>query len=271
MKKTFLARRNALFSSADVSWGVYALSVSIFLCFVRFLAPNFFWQAVTPVFRSADFVATKSHLFFSSFSDAAKLVIQNEKLLEENTALVNENQALRQAAADIEMLPDGGILASVVARPPESPYDTLILAMGSTAGVAIGQEAFGEGGVPVGVVSSVTADFSRVTLFSAPHTVIHGWVGQKRTLLTIFGAGAGAMNASLSHSADIMVGDTVFAPGPGMLPIGVVARVDGDPSSPVVTLRIKPNANLFSIARVRLRDVGTMMLRDAFSVTPVVP
>ena len=36
-----------------------------------------------------------------------------------------------------------GILAGVVARPPESPYDTLVLAAGKNAGVTLGMEVFG--------------------------------------------------------------------------------------------------------------------------------
>ena len=58
-----------------------------------------------------------------------------------------------------------GIIAGIVARPPASPYDTLVLSAGSEEGVTLGMEAFGAGGVPLGVVSSVLANFSRVTLF----------------------------------------------------------------------------------------------------------
>jgi len=194
-------------------------------------------------------------LLISSFSDASALTAQNERLMQENAALVAENQALLQKAVATRDLPLG-ILAGVVARPPESPYDTLVLAAGTSAGVEPGQKAFGAGGVPLGIVSAVSDDFSRVTLFSAPDVVTSGWVGSASLPLSIKGAGAGVMGATASRSAAIAVGDTVFAPGPGQLPIGTVARIDSDPSSPVVTLRIKPALNLFSIAWVTLRDTG---------------
>ena len=64
---------------------------------------------------------------------------------------------------------------------------------------------------------------------------------------------------------DIAVGDTVFAPGPGMLSIGHVVRVESNPSSPGITLRIMPNVNLFSLGWVQLRDVGAEV-RNLFSV-----
>lgn len=273
MKKTFLVRRNALFSSTDISWGAYALIGAVLLLLVRLLVPNFFLHLVTPVFRSADFVATENSLFFSSFGDIARLALQNEKLIEENTALGIENQTLIKKTADLEALlgaPTGGksvgeeVLAGVVARPPESPYDTLVLAEGARAGIVLSQEVFGAGGVPIGVISSVTSDFSRATLFSSPGMTVHGWVGQANIPLTIMGSGAGGMRAALARSAGVVVGDSVWVPGPGTLPIGSVVRVDSDPASPAVILHIQPAVNVFSVTWVVVRDTGTV-LKNAFS------
>lgn len=265
MKRTFLARRNALLSSTNISWGGIALVCAIFALLARVLAPNFFWHAMAPAFRAADIVAAASHTFFGSFQDTAGLVARNEQLIRKNAALISENQILRKKetlTSDFD--PAKGILAAVVARPPESPYDTLVLAAGKHVGVMLGQEAFGAGGVPLGLVTMVVADFSRVTLFSAPGTLTRGWIGDENVPLNIFGSGGGTMNASLSRSVGVEVGDTVFAPGPGMLPIGRVVRVESDPSSPGVTLRIMPIINPFSLSWVQLRDVGTGV-RDAFS------
>ena len=272
MKRTFLAKRNALLSSAGLSWGAYALIFAVLVLLVRLLAPNLFWQAFTPAFNAADALAAKSHFFFSSFDDAATLSLRNEQLIHENAALANENQTLLEKARGIAALgAAAGIRAGVVARPPESPYDTLVLAGGSADGIRKGMEAFGAGGVPLGIVSSVSASFSRVTLFSAPGVVTDGWVGHQGLPLTIAGAGAGAMNASLARSAPVSAGDTVFAPGPGMLPLGTVVRIDSDPSAPGVTLHIQSSLNLFSVTWVLLRDTGAAFvgaLREATSTLP---
>ncbi|MEK7144704.1 MAG: rod shape-determining protein MreC, partial [Patescibacteria group bacterium] len=272
MKKTFLVRRNALLSSTGISWGGIALACAVCALVVRLIAPNFFWQTMAPAFRLADTLAATSRTFFAGFGDTAALVARNEQLVRENAALTSENQSLHKK----EILTNGfdsakGILAAVVARPPESPYDTLVLAAGERAGVVLGQEAFGEGEIPLGIVTAVTADFARVTLFSSPGTRTYGWVGlsvqagSENIPLIISGSGAGTMQASLSRSANITVGDTVFAPGPGMLPIGSVVRIDSDPSSPGMTLRIMPNLNPFSLVWVQLRDVGAEV-RNLFSV-----
>ena len=119
-------------------------------------------------------------------------------------------------------------------------------------------EVFGEGDIPLGVISAVDENFSRATLFSAPNMSTGGWVGKENLPITIKGAGAGVMEASAPRSAGIEVGDVVFIAGPGMLPVGVVVRADSDPSSPSVALRIMPALNLFSIAWVSVRDTGML-------------
>jgi cell shape-determining protein MreC len=262
MKKTFLARRNALLTSANFSAGGVALAMVGIALLVRFFAPSAFWYVFAPVFSGADSLAARSHTFLSSFADAAALTQKNEALAGQNAALANENQSLLQKASDLESLLGSsthapqGIIAGVIARPPASPYDVLVLSSGARAGVALGQEAFGPGMVPLGVVSSVLDDFSRVTLFSAPSMAVDGWVGEKNLPLTIAGAGAGALRASVPRSASVAVGDSVSVPGPGAQHIATVVRVDSDPSSPLVTLEIQPALNPFSITWVELRSTG---------------
>ena len=276
MKKTFLAKRNALLSSRNISWGVCALVLASFLLLLRLFAPNLFLQVATPFFKVSDAVAGQSDFLLSSFRNAAKLAAENEILTNENTALAIENQTLVQKVANVEALLGvgttqkeiPGILAPVVARPPVSPYDTLVLAEGSKSGVTTGMEAFGESNVPIGIVSSVLADFSRVTLFSAPGVSTNGSVGHSNVPLTIVGAGAGTFYASVAREANIAVGDIVFVPGPGQLPIGSVVRIDNNPLSPGVILRIQPVQNPFGISWVVVRVTGIVPPSFATSTLP---
>lgn len=274
MKKTYLARRNALISATGISWGAGALLCALLFLAFRLAAPNLFLKVVEPLFGASEGIAADSHAFLSHFSDAASLAALNEKLAAENAALADENAALlAKSEAQAALLGSSsarvaGIYAAIASRPPVSPYDTLVLAEGSKGGVAVGMEAFGPGGVPLGVVSSVLPDFSQLTLFSTPGTVTHGWVGHTGLPVTLTGVGGGALTASMPRSADISAGDTVFVPGPGQLPAGSVARVDSDPLSPAVTLRIVSAANLFSLSAVELRTTGITGVSFATSTLP---
>ena len=274
MKKTFLVRRNAVLSSGNLSWGLVALLFAGLLFLIRFLAPNIFWSLATPVLRVAGTVGFESQSLVAPFENAHTLAIRNEQLTTDNALLASENETLSQKLAAVTGLSSAsssqtapGILAGVLARPPESPYDTLLVSAGSSTGVSKGMEAFGEGEVPLGVVSAVFKNVSRVTVFSSPGMTTQGWIGHGSVPATIIGAGGGAMNIVLPRSANIVVGDTVFVPGPGMLPVGTVSQIDSDPSSPSVTVHVLPVLNLFSVTWIKIRDTGTTFLNQAVATS----
>lgn len=276
MKKTFLTRRNALLAPENISWGGGALIVVLILLLVRLVAPNGFFFLLSPVMGGAQTLADTSHLLFSSFGDRATLAFQNEQLQNDNTILSLTNTALLDKAARLQALLDAStadrshpaqMLAEVVAHPPESPYDTLLLAAGSEAGVVLGdgvftasRDASSTGLIPIGLVTMVTPSFSRVTLFSSPGVHTSAWIGSTHVPLTLVGVGAGAVESTAPRAAAISVGDVVMSTGVGTLALGRVVRIDSDPSSPAVVLRIVPAVNPFSIPEVILRDVGTTFL-----------
>lgn len=283
MKKTFLTKRNALLIPGNFSWGSYALGLVLILLVLRMFAPNVFWQMMAPVFRAADAFGNQSHFFLSSFGDRAALTLENERLHSENAILRLENQTLTEKIASYTALlgsspiKSSSILADVLMRPPESPYDVLLLAAGTRGGVALGMGAFaapvGESnvGVLVGFVSSATADFSRVTLFSSPGIQTAAWVGPTKIPLILTGSGGGVLSAALSRSAAVNVGDLVFGPGSGTTGLGTVSRIDSDPSSPSVVLRILPVTNPFSISTILLRDVGATISGAVSLATSTLP
>lgn len=264
MKKTFLARRNALFTFTGLSWGSGLLALACLALVVRALAPNFFWQVTTPAFTTSRLLGDTAHAFFARFNDAAGLTIKNDQLAKDNTTLVSENLRLQQQVTDLGALVDAhgslrvanGIFAEVVARPPQSAYDTLVLAQGTRSGVTRGMEVFGPSNVPIGIIDTTSGDYARVTLFSAPKLTTQGWVGITHAPVMIVGGGGGLLSATLPRAANVVEGDTVFIGGPGMLPVGTVARVDGEATSPSVTLRITPLVNIFSLSAVLVRESG---------------
>lgn len=255
-----------------MSWGGSVLGLILVIALLRLVAPNFFWRLGAPVFNVSNAIAATVHGFLAHFEDAATLARKNENLENENAALGAENRALTKQLNAYSQLGDvarnESVLAGVIVRPPQSAYDTLMIAVGSEGGANVGMEAFALGGTPIGVVTAVSADFSQVTLFSAPDVITNGWVGSKNVPLTIVGAGGGVLRASAPRSAEVKEGDVVSAPGPGMLPIGSVVRIDSDPRSPSVTLRILPVANPFSIGWVNLRDTGIALPSVATSSEP---
>ncbi len=216
-------------------------------------------------------VTSALHNVTTQFADAAALSKKVDTLTQQNTALGAQNRALLQQVSSLGALSvaatSTSIAAGVVARPPESPYDTFVLAAGSADGVARGMEVFGPGNTPLGVVTAVTASFSRATLFSAPGKTVFGWVGAQHLPVTLEGAGGGSFTAVLPRSAGVSVGDVVYVSGPGALPVGTVKSLSGDSSAPSVMLDIMPVLNLYTVTWVALRDSGAAFTDSLGSAT----
>jgi len=258
MKRIFLTKRNAIFSPAGFSWGITALALIVTLLLMRLFLPELFLRLAAPFIGVGDSITNEFSNLSAGFDSNAALARANENLLAENIALSLENTALAARAADLEKLQGSvppavaSVVAGVIARPPESSYDTFVIAAGANDGVKPGDSVYGPGGVPIGKVSNISASSAHVALFSSAGTETDGWVGAARIPLAIFGNGGGTFSASVSRAAGIVVGDAVYAPGPGALPVGSVVRIDGDPASPMLSLRITPAINIFSITWVRV-------------------
>ena len=279
MRKTYLAKRNALLAPSALSVSVVLFAIVIAGALVRLAAPSAFLAAMTPLLRAGTAVARGASAAGSVFADAASLQNANALLASDNAALATENRALTDKVASLSaLLGDAsappaapGIVLGVLASPPASPYDTLVVDGGAARGVALGMEAFGTGGTPIGVVSSVEDAFARITLFSAPGESLAGWVGDKHLPLTLAGAGAGAFTATAPRAAAIATGDIVYAPGPGALPIGSVAKEGGDPAAPFVVLSIAPAVNPATLTWIVVRDEGAALRNGALVCATTTP
>lgn len=242
-------------------WPIVLGLVLIFAIVVfalRFLLPGAFFALANPLFKTGTALTGSTGNVLASFASNAQLAHENRDLAAEVESLQNQNAALTARTQDLTKLLGGegqsvpGITAGVLARPPLSPYDTLEVAAGSADGVTAGSPVFAQGGVPIGVVQSKTAHTALIALLSSPGKNTDAWIGANRIPITLMGVGGGAFIATIAKNAAITTGDGVYVSGPGAIPMGTVVKVDSDPSSPSVTLRIQPTVNIFSVTWVMI-------------------
>ena len=80
--------------------------------------------------------------------------------------LLNENLKLKEILGR-KTEKTNMILASILAKPNQSPYDTLIIDVGTKNGIEKGQKVFALGDIPIGRVSLVYSNSAKVILFSS--------------------------------------------------------------------------------------------------------
>ncbi|MDB5195354.1 MAG: Rod shape-determining protein MreC [Parcubacteria group bacterium] len=249
-------RRTALIPAG----GVFLIGTLIVLAVLMFLlqifAPGLLARAAAPVWQLGNGIASGFAAGTSVFGNAPELTRERDTLAAQNLALAEDNRTLTAKNADLEALigaappPEHRILAGVLARPPVSPYDTLVVDAGSGKGVVVGALAYGPGGVPLGTVASASDVSAHIALFSTGGRVTEGWVGDTRIPITLTGRGGGAFDATLPRNSGIAVNAVVYVPGPGALPVGTVVRIDSSPSSPRDTIYIAPYVNLYALTWV---------------------
>ncbi len=265
MKKQFSRRHSALSESRAFSFGALALAVGVVVVLLRLVAPGVFVAVTAPMLSVSTRLNASVADAASGFVNTQALTRERDALVAENADLTRENTALTARVQDLTSLigsatattPVRGIAATVRMRPPESPYDTLVIDAGSADTVSAGDRVLAQGGVPLGTVVSVAAHTSRVQLFSAPTATTTAWVGPTREPIVLEGAGAGTFTAQVPKQTTITLGEAVFVPGAGIQPIGTVVHIDADPSAVMAALEIQPTVNPFSLTMVEVVPQGT--------------
>ena len=222
----------------------------------RFLLPGALVAVSKPFWSAGTSLSAGVGNVGAFFTDKTTLMNERDALSAENAALKAASGTSAARIQDLERLlgdradAGNGVLAGVLARPPVSPYDVLVIDQGSDAGIMVGSRVQGPGGMPLGTVESVTKSCARVLLYSAPAKETESWIGEARIPVTVVGEGAGSLSAQVAREAGIVVGDLVYMMGPGALAVGTVIDVGNDPSSPRSRVDIRPLQNPFSITWV---------------------
>ena len=249
-------RRAGLLSPGSGVAIIAALAVVVLFFILRIFFPGAIAGIARPFWGTGAMLTDASAGASAFFGDKAQIVRERDARAREVVALQAENAALLARTKDLERLLGGrvepvpGTLAGVLIRPPVSPYDTLVLDQGTRGGVAVGQQVLGPGGLPLGTIESVAEDTARALLYSAPGRMTQGWLGEKRIPVSLEGASAGAFRTSVPRESVVAVGEPVYLPGPGAVPIGTVVRVDADPSTPRAVIHVRPFSSPFSLTWV---------------------
>lgn len=197
-----------------------------------------------PIWKAENYLLTPFVFVENMFTSKEKLLSENQALtnelsaesqeLADQNALAGENQALKSmlGRSDNESL----ILAAVLERPNQTPYDTLIIDGGAAVGMKIGSEVLSEDSILIGSISDVYANSARVTLFSTPGVKAQVLVGDAHTAATAEGQGGGNFTIKLPRSIPVKEGDLVIAPDLHIKIFGTIQHIDLTPSDSFQTL-----------------------------------
>ena len=228
---SFQAPRNFLFGIGGPLWGVK--------------------NSVTSFFSSnINLLQSKSALIIQN--NLLKREIQNnqeDQLLA--TALLNENTDLKNIL-NRKNQTQKEILAAVVAKPFFSPYDTLVIDLGSADGIAIGDQVIALGDTYIGYISQVYNLSSKVVLYSSSGETINILIGTDTIEKTATGMGGGNFSAQAPIGSNISIGDPIVIPSISPNIFSTVEKVQSKSTDSFETILFKNPVNISELQWVEV-------------------
>lgn len=174
----------------------------------------------------------------SYFYSKKSLLSENEnlksKLNEQEARISNYNSILDENLKIKEILERKNekanmILASILSKPNQSPYDTLIIDVGTKNGIFPEQRVFGLGNIPIGRIAEVYANSSKVILFSNPGEKTEVVVSGKNIFMQAVGRGGGNFEMIIPRDFILEKGAEIVLPGITSFILGTVQNIISDP------------------------------------------
>ena len=190
----------------------------------------------------SSYFTSKSSLYFENENLKSELEKSNarmanhDSLLSENTSL---KEILGRKNANISLF-----LAGRLSRPSHSLYDTLIIDAGALQGIKPEDLVFALGNVPVGRISSVYPNSSKVILFTNPGEKTKVIVGEQNLSLETVGRGGGNFEIILPRDFTPAKGDEVVLPGVTLYVLGIVETIISDPRDPFIKALLVSPVNI---------------------------
>jgi cell shape-determining protein MreC len=170
------------------------------------------------IWNIRDFWGEKVDNFFTLWLSKNNLVEENRKLrdtIKSNEIAIIQNKLLQKENSELRKLmgetPSATttLLATILVKPPQTSYDTLIVSVGKDKNIEIGEKVYAYDNIYIGKITDVFANSSKVTLFSTPGEKWNVSVGGNDITTVAKGMGLGNYLIELPRAAEIRKNDYV--------------------------------------------------------------
>ena len=253
-------RRNSRIVSPTI---VFVAVVSLIILVMQFFFPRIFTLTFSYIFSP---IWSDGNSAVSLMTPRSELVKENQDLKQQlalynaeassSKAVFLENDELKAMlgrSAKIQNL----VLAYVIRRPPGAGYDYMIIDVGKSENVSVGNLVYSDGSVSIGQVREADLHTAKVELYSSPGTEYDALIGANHIPVEAVGQGGGFFSASLSREAGVVNGDEVIIPAISSTPLGYVRAVISDPVQPFEKILFYNGINPYQLEMVLVETNST--------------
>ncbi len=203
----------------------------------RLVAPRLLSESVfslaMPLWKAENYIVLKLENLSSWLKQKQALASENKALREETDAAKAQLQTLNAYKEENETLrtllgrssSERRILASVLAKPKRSLYDTLVIDVGREEGVVAGDMVVSQNFI-IGTIKETLAHQSKVGLFSSQGEIFEVVIGDKNIQAEAIGKGGSNFTIKTPKDLPVEKGDMVKLPGASLKFFGTVEAVE---------------------------------------------
>ncbi len=191
----------------------------------------------------------------------ASVFNENESLKQENTnlknkmidyeVLVKENDQLKELMGRLPAK-NSFTISNILAKPNRSPYDTLIVDVGTDSNILNGEEVFASE-IPIGMISKVYAHTALVSLYSNPGQTTEAIINGSNATVELLGRGGGNFEMTIPNDLASDKGTLVLVPGNEHSVVAVIDAVISDPRDPEKKVILHSPVNIQELKWVEIK------------------
>ncbi len=248
-------KRNA---RRKVLWVVIILLIIVVIMITRPIRNTLFTVA-SPIWKLESGILNSS--FFDYFKSKQSLinerVVMEQKLfmagslMAENEILRNENETLKDLLGRKEII-QNTVLAAIIVKPPQTPYDMLTVDIGEDNNVQIGDKVIANANVYIGEVSEVYPHSAKIILYSTPGHHLPVMLGLDSVSVEAVGMGGGNFNIFLPREVEVQEGDVIVVPSITPNVFGIVEKVNFKETDSFQTVLFKSPVNISELSLVEI-------------------
>ena len=209
--------------------------VVLFFILIKFtILGDVFYLILSPLFSLGDNM-------YQNIDDIPEKFWSKDKLLQEVGVLREKEKELNLKLSDISALQSENrefrnglkikpeqefVSAFVIARPPQVPFDTLLINKGLEVGVKVGDLLLVSDSIMIGKVIEVREYSSLVLLNSSPSAYFTANISRNNEPIEVFGRGSGNLYAKLPIVTDLEIGDVIVLNYGKVFSIGIVKEIE---------------------------------------------
>jgi len=240
-------------------FAIIAIMVIIFSIILTTPVKNSLFFIAKPVWQFENLIMNSN--FFEYFKSKQNLIterIQVEQklflagnLLAINTTLQAENEYLKDLLGRKDIKKDT-VLASILVKPPQIPYDLLIIDIGEDHNINVGNRVLVNGNVYLGEIVDVYSKTAKVRLYSTPGEKISVVLGSNSVSVEAVGMGGGNFNIYIPQEIEVQEGDVIIVPSIMTNVLGIVEKINFKETDSFQTVLFKSPINISELSFVEV-------------------